>query len=240
MRDFYNQTLNTERHPYEVTRWFSTPERKAAYAMTHHVVHARVVPRLVSGARVLEVGAGPGTWTKELLAHDADVSVDVVDISDDMVAQARDGLKAYAGRVSFLRADFATFQPQQQYDLFFSSRAIEYMPDKAAVAKIIAASLKEGGVGCIVTKYPHYRRMKLRGKNVRNVHTLQVAPAELAAWLRDAGCTVLGMYPVTFVFPRLHAARLDMLLFRLLHRLPLRLVAPVVESYLVVFQKHDR
>lgn len=236
MRSFYNDSLGKSVNPYEYNRWFSTPEREAGYHMTKAAMVDHVLPLLGSDMRVLEVGAGPGTWTKELLGKNPNLSVDIVDISDEMLAQARTTLSGFA-RVSYTRSDIASFSPTHEYDFFFSSRAIEYMPDKGAVADVITRALTQGGAGCILTKYPHYVRARLLGGKTRDVHALQISPRKLAKLLAAHGLHVEQRIPVTFVFPRARSATLDLFLSRLLREIPLALVAPFVESYLLVFRK---
>jgi len=236
MRAFYNDSLGKSVNPYEYDRWFSTSEREAGYRMTKAAIAEHVLPFLRPNMRVLEVGAGPGTWTKELLGKEPNLWVDIVDISDEMLAQARATLSGFA-RISYTRSDIASFSPTHEYDLFFSSRALEYMPDKGTVIDVIARALKEDGVGCVLTKYPHYLRARLMGGKTRDVHALQTAPRTLTALLTARGLRVERCVPVTFVFPRAHSAALNLLLSKLLGKLPLALVAPFVESYLMVFRK---
>lgn len=236
MRAFYNDSLGKSVNPYEYDRWFSTPEREAGYRMTKAAIVEHVLPLLRPNMRVLEVGAGPGTWTKELLGKEPNLSVDIVDISDEMLAQARTTLSDFA-QVSYTRSDIASFAPAHEYDLFFSSRAFEYMPNKRAVIEVVGRALKRGGMGCILTKYPHYLRARLVGGKMRDVHALQIAPRALAELLAERGLRMERRIPVTFVFPRAHSASLDLQLSKLLGKLPLTFVSPFVESYLMVFRK---
>lgn len=118
MRAFYNDSLGKSVNPYEYDRWFSTPEREAGYRMTKAAIAEHVLPFLRPDMRVLEVGAGPGTWIKVILEHAPALAVDIVDISDEMLAQAQRGLSNYA-QVQYTRSDFATYRPENAYDFFF-------------------------------------------------------------------------------------------------------------------------
>ncbi len=103
--------------------------------------------------QVFELGPGPGTWTKELLTIAPQATYHLVDISEEMLKQAKGNLKGFPN-ITFTQSDILDFVPQQQYDFFFSSRIIEYVPDKDRAIKIIASALKPGAYGYLVTKTP--------------------------------------------------------------------------------------
>ncbi len=237
VQQWYNDALRKGAASYERARWFSSPQARAAYAMVKEVLAREVRPRLKKGAAVLELGPGPGTWTRELLSYAPEVAVDAVELSEEMLAQARTALAGREG-VRFFCEDFLSFTPTRHYDFFFSSRALEYLPDKKAAVEKVARALAPGGMGCIITKMPHYRRSRLLGRSVPPLHAGQISPSALKALMEEAGLRVVRVVPVTLVFPRLGSARLDRALFALFSRIPLNpLSAPFTESYAVVFAK---
>jgi len=236
IRSFYNNSLKESSDTYESKRWLSTSERRAAYKMTLYNVLKYALPYVTDDCRMLEVGAGPGTWTKQFLKKAPKMNVDIADISDEMLGQARENLEDYKN-INYIQTDFEEFEPNHTYDFFFSSRAIEYMPNIDIVAKAIGKSLKKGGTGCVITKYPHYVRTKLTRRNTRDVHGLQIKPSKLVTALESAQCEVQIKKPVTLVVPWLRSGVADLLAYNLFGWLPLLIVQPLCESYLVVFTK---
>ncbi len=237
-RDFYNRVMPDKLgDDYERARWTKTPLVAAQYAMTAETIMDYVVPTLQHAKRILEVGPGPSTWTKLLLHANPNAHYTLVDISNEMLAQARAALSDKAN-VTFVESDLMTFEGPEQFDGFFSSRAIEYMPDKEMATKKIASHLASGATGVIITKTPKYFFDRLRGRQVSNLHQAQIAPEALSRALTNAGLRVQHVLLVTATVPGFGSVVLNKIAFRLLHRLSL--VFPLTlftESYCIVFKK---
>jgi ubiquinone/menaquinone biosynthesis C-methylase UbiE len=236
VRVFYNQTLSNNKNSYEQSRWFSSPEKKAGYVMTLNRISELILPRLFENASLLEIGAGPGVWTKILLNKYHDMNIDIVDLSDEMLKQAKDNLLEYKN-ITYIRSDFEKFNTDKKYDFIFSSRAIEYMSDIDIVVKKMFVLLKNGGVGFIITKYPHYLRSRFRNRNFGNIHKKQVSPDILVKKLRYAGFKIEDKKAVTTVFPFMRSGSFDLMLYKLFSWCPLWFVGQVTESYIIVFTK---
>lgn len=237
VKDFYNTTLKANSNPYEQERWFKNPQLQSGYKSTKSAVERYALPHLQSGSNsnVFELGPGPGTWTKLLLQKAPTANFDLVDISEEMLGQAKTALSEHSN-VSYIVSDILDFAPAKKYDYFFSSRIIEYVPDKEKAVKIIADSLKPGAYGYIVTKTPQKRRPF--GKPVTApLHMQQVSATELVKLFEKSGCNVLKKVNVTCVFPGLRSATADRLLTQLCRLLPFGLGRSVSESYALVFQK---
>ncbi len=222
---------------YEDARWRATQLQHAQYDMTARTIRWHVLHVLKSAANILEVGPGPGTWTKLLLSDNPSASYTLVDISATMLAQARSGL-AQNANVTFVESDLLRFSANEKFDGFFSSRAIEYMPDKAAVSGKIASLLSSGAYGAVITKTPKDFFNSLRGRNVSDLHGGQVAPRELTNLLQKAGLEIIGVYAATATLPVIGSAFMNRILFGLMGRF--RLFYPLTlltESYCVVFKK---
>lgn len=236
VRRIYNTTVEQDfEGKYEYNRWFKTPLAEAGYRMTRHAVE-----RGLSGApfsRCLELGPGAGTWTKLLLAHAPAADYDLVDISSAMLANAR---AAIGGRenVCFFESDFLDFKPQQEYDFFFSSRAIEYFPDKELVIKKIVELLVPGGRGLVITKQPKYWRKKFLGKPVRGLHQNQIASQTLVRLLEKYGLRVESVFVGTAFMPFHAHPKFSELLYAALSKLPYTPLSKLfAESYCVTFKK---
>lgn len=223
---------------YEYHRWFETPMKHAGYVMTRTIIERYALHEPY--ASVLELGPGAGTWTKLCLERYPDAEYHLVDISKEMLFLAQEATKT-AAHITYTEADFLKFIPEYTVDFFFSSRAIEYIPDRQKTIETIVSLLSSGGRGFIITKMPHYLRGRLLGKRASSFHSGQISPRVLKKLLRAAGCTDIRMYPVTVNFPFWNSVRLSTFLFRLCSRVPLNLLsACVCESYCVMFRKESQ
>lgn len=238
-KKFYNETMPKKIGvDYEYTRWFKNEIQEAGYTLTRAAITEHVLSDETHiPLRILELGPGAGTWTKLLVATYPEAYIDLVDISKEMLARARGALKKNE-HIRYIESDILDFTPEGEYDLFFSSRVLEYIPDKMHFAKKIYSTLSSGGHGFLITKMPHYVREKMLGKEASQFHSGQIAPGTLRAILHDVGFMDIDCYPVTVSIPLLHSARLNLILGRLLGRLPLGLFGRFfAESYCVLFRK---
>jgi len=220
---------------YERARWGSSAIARAQYAMTADAIRRFALPGLSRARSVLELGPGPGTWTKILMEQNPDALYTLVDISKTMLDQARAALPV--PNVSFVLCDWLAFRAEKPFDYFFSSRAIEYVADKAEAARVVVRSLAHGGSGLIVTKMPKPFFDAMRGRGTA-LHQGQISPALLVRFLSEAGLRVTGTTIVTATLPLFGSASLNVGMYALLKRLPL--VFPftlLAESYAVRFEK---
>lgn len=237
VKDLYNIDLKTSDEPYEHRRWFSSKRARVAYDATRYAVKKYALPILKDRSEVFELGAGPATWTKVLLEKAPNARYELVDISSEMLKQAKTALREQKN-ITYVESDICEFKPQKKYDFFFSSRIIEYVSDKDAAVSTISISLKKGAKGMIITKTPQYRRFLIK-KPKSDFHSLQIEPKDLSNLLIKHGCSVLQVTPVTFVFPKLKSAFLDRLLFNVGKFMPMYLAKPFTESYAIIFVKND-
>jgi ubiquinone/menaquinone biosynthesis C-methylase UbiE len=245
VKALYNGTVQDKfSNNYEYERWFSTPIKVAGYDMTWRTILQRIIP-LADFKTYLELGPGPGTWTKLFIEHEPQATFDLVDISEKMLGYARQALADSAGKadspkssVTFIESDFLDFAPAHEYDFFFSSRVLEYFPDKKSVIAKIYQSLKPTGRGAIITKTPKYLLSRLRGRPMGKMHQQQIAPAALKRLLEEHGFDHVKLYPVTMTFPGLNSAWLNRAVYSVLGALPLNPISVFFsESYCITFSK---
>ncbi len=142
------------------------------------------------------------------------------------------------GSIRYFEMDFLDFEPDKQYDLFFSSRALEYIPDKKGAVIKIAGLLKSGGQGFIITKTPKYLRAKLLGREISELHQGQIAPRKLKQLLLETGFKNIEIYPAAMSFPLFQSPRLNLLLFSVFYKERLNFLSQFfAESYCVKFEK---
>ncbi len=219
---------------YEAARWNTSPLKRAQYDMTKEAITRHALPLFSSVPSILEVGPGPGTWTKLLIKENPKASLTLVDLSKDMLGMAREALIGNS-QISFVESDFLAFPTNAQYGGFFSSRAIEYFDYKKA-ATHVAALLMPGAPGVIITKTPKPLFDFLKNRS-SGMHTTQIAPSALTNVLRSEGFLVRKVRIATATVPGLGSRTLNMLMFRFLTTLPLPLLSVFSESYMVVFEK---
>lgn len=115
--------------------------------------------RLSAGARVLELGCGPGYGTELILTRFGAGHVDAVDLDPAMVTRARRRLRRFGerarvaeGSATDLRAALATSQDVQDrggqdagYDAVVDFAIIHHVPDWRAALDEVARVLRPGG-----------------------------------------------------------------------------------------------
>lgn len=237
VKTFYNKVIKSEyAGTYEYKRWFATPERKAGFDSTKDTIESILHKYSPVYENYLELGPGPGTWSEVFLTYHDKASMDLVDISEEMLRMTRERFKDQTN-ISCIQSDFLLYQSVKKYNLFFSSRAIEYFMDKVALVKKIDSLLDRKALGIIITKMPHYKRARLF-RRVPDFHASQIAPSLLEDLLKKEGFEVLGVYGTTFVFPLLRSGMLDRLLYRLFSKHKVNVFTSFfLESYTVVFRK---
>jgi SAM-dependent methyltransferase len=98
------------------------------------------------GARVLELGCGPGrnaVWLAQQGAH-----VDALDLSETAVTWGRERAAAAGVDVTFTRADIFTWQPPAEpYDLVYDSGCLHHLPPHRRISyrRLLERTLRPGG-----------------------------------------------------------------------------------------------
>ena len=107
----------------------------------------RVLDRLApaAGETILDVGCGTGRLTAQLAAAAGDGLVVGLDLSNAMLAQAREWLARQAPRVLLVRGDAAALPIAETFDAVFSAATLHWVPDHAAAFRSIFRALLPGG-----------------------------------------------------------------------------------------------
>jgi trans-aconitate 2-methyltransferase len=148
--------------------------------------------------RVVDLGCGTGILTETLHRTLGARETLGVDVSDAMLARARertvDGLR-------FEHAEIADFAPGARFDLVFSNAALHWLPDHPRLFARLVAMLRDGGqlavqmpanydhpshtVAAAVAGEPPFRELLGEGAGQPGV----LAPEAYAAILDRLGCT---------------------------------------------------
>lgn len=101
------------------------------------------VQRIPHQAHILELAAGTGLWTRELLKIATHVTA--VDASPEVIAINRAEVASDA--VTYLQADLFNWTPPDQYDMVFFSFWLSHVPPEKLAGFLdgVAAMLKPGG-----------------------------------------------------------------------------------------------
>jgi trans-aconitate 2-methyltransferase len=97
---------------------------------------------LQSPRRVVDLGCGPGNSTELLVERFTDAEVVGIDLSADMLRQAR----ARLPRCTFIESDLAIWMPETSTNLLFGNAVFHWVPDHPGVLARLLTSLPEGGV----------------------------------------------------------------------------------------------
>jgi len=220
---------------YEFNRWFKQARTWLDYYMTHRAISHHL--KSLSFNSCFELGPGPGTWSKLLYRHNPNAQFDLLDISDAMKQQFALEMRAQSN-VTYTVSDFLEYTPREkQYDLFFSSRALEYLPNKEEAVEKIAHLVKPGGTSIIITKNPH--AFTLRKKHTKAFHTGQLSTHNLTRLLNNVGFENIEIYPVIVRLPLIDrlTLRLSRKLFEHLYTRPTSKLSSIAESYCVICKK---
>ncbi|MFH1744875.1 MAG: class I SAM-dependent methyltransferase [bacterium] len=233
-KSYYNNKISRDKE-YERERWFENDIKKSGYVMTREAILSHI--KLEKFSSCLELGPGAGTWTKEMIALNPEAKIDLVDISGEMLGLCKK--RFYKNKnLRYFESDFLRYETEKKYDLFFSSRALEYITDKEVTMKKIYGLLRKDGVGIIITKTPKYLRNKILMRRVSDFHSGQVAPRKLRNILKTIGFENIEIYPATVSSPVFCSAKMNLMLFKLLSKYKLNFFSEFFsESYLIKFRK---
>jgi 2-polyprenyl-3-methyl-5-hydroxy-6-metoxy-1,4-benzoquinol methylase len=118
-------------------RW-RTAENSAAY----------LLPHLVNGQRILDVGCGPGTLTTDLARQVAPGEVVGIDVAESVVTEAvAHAADVGVGNARFVSGDFraAGFEPDS-FDVVHAHQVLQHLSDPVGALASMAALTRPGGI----------------------------------------------------------------------------------------------
>src|SRR3954454_20119281 len=121
-------------------RW--DPRQYAAYADERARPFFELLARVdvAEPAAVVDLGCGPGGLTATLLDRWPNATVVGVDSSAEMIESAAE--HAVAGRLSFVHADVASWQPQEAVDVVLANAVLQWVPDHLELLPRIVSWLR--------------------------------------------------------------------------------------------------
>jgi 2-polyprenyl-3-methyl-5-hydroxy-6-metoxy-1,4-benzoquinol methylase len=238
---------------YEFNRWFTTMRDWMDYYMTYRAIKFHL--GRFDFTNCLELGPGPGTWTRLLFRRKPGARFDLVDISAEMRGQFMLDMREQEN-VNYVLSDIMDFEGEdegedgdgkrREYDLFFSSRAIEYLEDQKGLIAKLHGMIAPGGHGLVVTKNPAFNPGLFGGmgfgrakRSKRSFHSGQMLPEEFKSFLEEVGFKNVQFYPVIFrmAWDRFGAGS-SMKKFHKFFEKPLTAAqSRYCESYIISFEK---
>lgn len=200
------QAFNRDAATYDAGRRALIPCFDGFYGNALEVIADWTGPR---EPRVLDLGAGTGLFSAMVLAKLPNASITLTDISEEMLAQARDRFGDDA-RVHYQRVDLSTDQLEGSWDLIISALAIHHLADanKRSLFERVHDRLSPGGLfvnaeqvlGPTLAQEQQYRTIweqQIRANGVDDTGVQRALErmafdqcstvAEQLAWMREAG-----------------------------------------------------
>jgi demethylmenaquinone methyltransferase/2-methoxy-6-polyprenyl-1,4-benzoquinol methylase len=118
-------------------------EATAVWQHELDLVRSRLATLELAGRDVLELAAGTGIWTAELLAQGA--SVTAIDAAPEMLERLR--LRVGARPITTIEADLFAWRPPRQFDAVVSCFFMSHVPDQRfdGFLDLLSSSVRSGG-----------------------------------------------------------------------------------------------
>lgn len=219
---------------YEFNRWFINKRAWMDYCMTYRSILHHT--QNVGFETCFELGPGPGTWTRLLYRSNPNAEFTLLDISSEMKKQFYLEMRS-CENISYKIGNFMEYDYDRKYDLFFSSRAFEYLPDKEDAIRRIGGLLNTGGICIIATKNPELLALKSNRRD--KLHSAQISASEFRALLGKFGFSSVRVFPVVARLPIMDrfVLRLSMRAFERSYKRESKKIPFYAESYVVVCRK---
>ena len=238
MKEFYEAKPKiVGKGDYEYYRWFSSERRKMQYEFSLKIL---LHLKNIKAEKILEIGCGPGTWTKILLKKYPKANIECVELSSSMSEQFKKNIKNK--RIKINVKSFLDFYTNKRYDFVFSSRAIEYIPNKKKIVDKIWKFMEKRGKGVIITSPPHPFLLSIKrafGKKIDKEHIDRISTDKIKILLQNKGFVNLEFYPILFTdnLPK----TIRRFLWNKLYNKKFGLLSKIFASgYLVKFEKPDK
>ncbi len=175
---------------------------------------AFLLPHLKPGMRLLDVGCGPGSITLGLAAAVAPGEVLAIDLSSDVLEEARRlAIEKGVRNVHFERADVnALAQPDGAFDIVYAHQVLQHVPDPVRALEAMKRLLARGGL--LAVRDSDYGTCTWSPPEPRIARWLEIyhavasangadadAGRHLHGWLMRAGFEALRLSGTTWTFP---------------------------------------
>jgi 2-polyprenyl-3-methyl-5-hydroxy-6-metoxy-1,4-benzoquinol methylase len=173
---------------------------KTPFQLRFDSTERKILRRYLSGfARVLEVGAGTGRLTSELLACSKHVTV--VDISPGMLERLHQRFpqETNLDLHVFNVYDLESFPEYGQFDALLSMRMLPHIKDIGNVLRILKGAVRPGGM--LMVDFWNRQSYRYLKKNGAGVYNNFVSYKEARQMIADAGLELISFEGAAFGFP---------------------------------------
>ena len=244
-KSHYEELISSIGEKYIEYRWLNNPISYSHYLQTKRSVELAFEIFPEQYENILEIGCGPGTWTKILLSHCKKLAV--VDISERMLETLADKYKGCDIELNCGDFNSDHIELKRKFNIIFSARAIEYMPDKYKMVMKCKSLLKKNGGLIIITKNPNWIDKKIHNKNDKEnfIHNHWISHKQLEKIFYAAGLHNVTTFPACFgsYYPILNSS-ISIKMFNFIHRIFFKtklkfMLELFSESYMTVGLKRD-
>jgi SAM-dependent methyltransferase len=138
VRQYFDREVTDYLDAYSAQHW--SPLRHAVFSERRALVLALIPP---AATRVLDIGAGPGVFTPQLIARGA--SCVVVDLSFEMIATARRQVAGATG-ARFMVGDIDRLPlAAKAFDVALCVGVLQYLPSLESAFSELARTVERGG-----------------------------------------------------------------------------------------------
>ena len=143
-QDYAKSTFNDVASRYDEIEFFKISARYVSDIIKEH--------RTDKELDILDVACGTGNVVLECASCLEEASFDGVDISEGMLAKAKDNAKKHnINNVAFHLQDITKLSLKKKYDVITCSYALFFLPDAVNVLKVLVELLKEDGIVIFTT-----------------------------------------------------------------------------------------
>lgn len=191
IHDLHTSMFGLAHHGELYERWASRLAGRLYSRVTADLLDAE----LPLGARILDVGTGPGLLPLQIAAAGPQLRIDAVDLSPQMIERARQ--RAAAGQtgaaVTFTVADVAALPfPDATFDLIVSTISQHHWNDPGAGVRELHRVLRPGAQAWIYDFRPALRRAMAPARTIAPPPVIsRQSPLDGTSWLNPIGRVVL-------------------------------------------------
>ena len=167
-----------------------------------------LLPRLTPGMRLLDVGCGPGTITAGLARAVAPGEVIGIDLSEDVLQQARDfAASEDVSNATFTHGDvYQLTYDDGVFDVVYANQLLQHLTDPVRALREMRRVLRPGGILTVrdsdyatmspSPKFPEFEQWSRLYHDVAYQNGAEPDAGRcLAGWAREAGFTDYELHP---------------------------------------------
>ncbi len=235
VKSFYDELKTKKKYKYYSDwKWFRKRHTRTQFNQTRDSIKKILTKKYKSA---LEIGPGDGIWTELFINYVQ--KLDVIEISSEMRDMFLDRLKN-KDNIKIILGDIFDVPLTKKYDLIYTVRCFEYIPDKLEIIKKFSCALNNGGDLIIVTKNPEFFKIKNFDKKL---HSKQININDLSKMLEKNNFNGIKIIPA--VFGKYFQIPFLSFLYNYFHKKYMvnykkgKIKNKLVESYLIFARKND-